>query len=100
MDLSLLNNAVVDTWGETLYLVKAGVKRKIDGVFVNAVAKNDAGNRDIERPDPSFEFRASDYQDNQGAVNDQVLMGNVTYTIISDPEFQTGDWCRVAVSQY
>ena len=101
MDLSALNNAVLNTWGEKLQ-VKVGTitHSNIVGVYADAYAKTSVGNTDVERPDPSFSFKTSDYNQLAPAVDDQVIYQGVTYAIISAPIYETGNWCNVMVRVY
>lgn len=100
MDLSMLNHSVLSTWGELLQ-VKVGniTHNDINGVFIDAYAQSPVGNTDVERPDPSFSFKASDWAALGAAVNDTIITSDgVTYSIISDPTYERGDWCNVPVS--
>ena len=97
----MLNNAVLNTWGDTLWVTTAATgRRKIDGVFIEAYAKSPVGNQNIERPDPSFSFRKDQYLKIGAIRGDTIRHEDVDYTIISEPEFETGNWCNVLVSQY
>lgn len=97
----MLNNAVLNTWGERLQVTTASSgRRTIDGVFVEAYAKSPVGNQNVERPDPSFSFRKDQYLKIGADRGDTIRYEDVDYTIYSDPEFETGNWCNVMVRQF
>jgi hypothetical protein len=99
-DLGLLNNAVLNTWGEKLPVTVGNMRYKLMGVFVEAYERSPIGNTDIERPDPAFLFKRSDFDPLNITVNSVIAYDGIDFTIISDPVYETGDWCSVAVRVY
>lgn len=100
VDLALLNHAVLNTWGEKLQVQAGSLTYSVRGVYVEAYKTSPVGNTEIERPDPSFLIEYSEFQATGASVNDLVIYNGVSYTIVGDPEIETGDWCSVPVSVY
>lgn len=100
MDLSRLNHAVMSTWGEKLQVKVGNITHTLKGVFIDAYATSPVGNTKVERPDPSFSFKTSEYNQLSPAVGDLIIYQGVNYSIISDPTYEAGDWCNVVVGQY
>lgn len=101
MDLSGLNAASLDAWGELVTITTAeGVTRELSAIYEPAY-KGDALAAGIpSRLDPSFSFVLSEYTEAGGQRGAIIRYASIDFTIISDPEIEPGDWCSVRVRAY
>ena len=100
MDLTVLDNSVLDTWGESLQVQAGNITHTLTGVFNDAYATSPVGNTRVERPDPSFSFKQTEYNETGATVGDLIIYSDISFTIIEDPQLESGNWLNVPVRQY
>ena len=100
MDLAILNNAVLTVWGSTTQVTVGSITHKLQGVYNDAYAIDALGNTAVEKPEPSFSFRTSEFNRINAGVGDTILHDGITYPITSDPVIENANWLSVEVGQY
>lgn len=98
-DLSLLNHAVADTWGDDLQVSVGGVVRPLRGVFVESYDDSPVISGE-QRPGPAVECLHADWLAVNGQAGALVTHAGVTYTVTGDPRRLAAGWCALEVRHY
>lgn len=100
MDLAGLNESALDAFGEAVTITVEGRVRELLGIYEPGYASDAVGAGIPQRSDPFFMFALSHYQQAGGQRGALVRYQSIDFTVISDPEIDAADWCRVRVRAY